>query len=248
MLPWYEEETAVLLLGYKDYLTTATPSSGIEKSVAKRTGRFKLTEDGTLEGVVKIEYTGQLSYLHKVDNYDKSAAKREEDLKDEIKKQMSAAEISGISIENATEPEKPFVYQYKIRVPNYAQKTGKRLFLQPGFFEYGKSPMFSTAGRKYDVFFHYSWSEVDDIKIELPKGFSLDNADFPNLITDPQKISLLDIDIKIDNAANTMIYNRKFHFGGNDFTLFPKTAYPALKNLFDAFNKSDTHTITLKQN
>ena len=248
MLPWNEEDTSVLLLGYKDYLTTETPLSGTDKSAAKRTGKFKLLDDGTLEGVVKIEYTGQLSYLHKVDNYDKSAAKREEDLKDEIKKQMSAAEISGISIENVTEPEKPFVYQYKIRVPNYAQRTGKRLFLQPGFFEYGKSPLFSTADRKYNVFFHYPWSEVDDVQIELPKGFSLDNADSPALLTDPQKISLLDINISVDNSTNTMIYKRKFYFGGGNFTLFPKTAYPALKNLFDEFNKSDTHTITLKQN
>ena len=248
MLPWNEEDTSVLLLGYKDYLTTETPLSGTDKSAAKRTGKFKLLDDGTLEGVVKIEYTGQLSYLHKVDNYDKSAAKREEDLKDEIKKQMSAAEISGISIENVTDPEKPFVYQYKIRVPNYAQKTGKRLFVQPGFFEYGKSPLFSTADRKYNVFFHYPWSEVDDVKIELPKGFSLDNADSPALLTDPQKISLLDINISVDNSTNTMIYKRKFYFGGGNFTLFPKTAYPALKNLFDEFNKSDTHTITLKQN
>ncbi|MEO8073407.1 MAG: DUF3857 and transglutaminase domain-containing protein, partial [Acidobacteriota bacterium] len=214
MLPWNEEDTAVLLLGYKDYLTTETPLSGTDKSSARRTGKFKLLEDGTLEGVVKIEYTGQLSYLHKMDNYDKSAAKREEDLKDEIKKQMSAAEISGINIENVTEPEKPFVYQYKIRVPNYAQKTGKRLFLQPGFFEYGKSPLFSTADRKYNVFFHYPWSEVDDIKIELPKGFSLDNADSPATLTDPQKISSLDINISVDNSTNTMIYKRKFYFGG----------------------------------
>jgi hypothetical protein len=46
-----------------------------------------------------------------------------------------------------TDPSKPLVYQYKIRIPNYAQKTGKRLFLQPGFFEYGAAPMFSTATR-----------------------------------------------------------------------------------------------------
>ena len=248
MLPWYEEDAAVLLLGYKDYITTEIPLSGTDKSVAKRTGKFKLSEDGTLEGTVKIEYTGQLSYLRKVDNYDKSASKREEDLKDEIKKQMSGAEISGISIENVTEPEKPFVYQYKVRVPNYAQKTGKRLFLQPGFFEYGSSPMFSTADRKYDVFFHHPWSEVDDVLIELPKGFSLDNADSPATLADSQKISSLEIDIKVDNSTSMMLYTRKFSFGGGNFTLFPKTSYPALKNLFDEFHKSDTHTITLKQN
>lgn len=248
MLSWNEEDTAVLLLGYKDYLTTKTPISDVNKTVAKRTGKFKLLEDGTLEGDVKIEYTGQLSYRYKMDNYQNSPAKREEDLKEAIKAQISTAEISGIGIENVTDPQKPFTYQYKVRVPNYAQKTGKRLFLQPGFFEYGKNPLFSTATRKYDIYFHYPWSEQDSIEIELPKGFELDNAERPSTLADNQRIGLLDIDMRIDNANNVLKYNRKFHFGGGGFYLFPASSYQAIKGMFDAFHKSDSHTITLKQN
>ena len=248
MLAWNEENTSVLLLGYKDYVTTKTPLSETDKSVAKRTGKFKLLEDGTLEGTVKIEYIGQLSYLHKMENYRNSLAKREEDLKGEIKKRISTAEISDVTVENVTEPEKPSVYQYKIRVPNYAQKTGKRLFLQPGFFEYGINPLFATAARKYDIYFHYPWSEADDIEIELPKGFILDNPDTPGEIADPQKIGSLNIKISIDAAANKLIYKRKFHFGGGGTTLFPAASYQPVKNMFDAFNKADAHTITLKQN
>ncbi|HSK71090.1 MAG TPA: DUF3857 and transglutaminase domain-containing protein [Pyrinomonadaceae bacterium] len=248
MLSWNEEDTSVLLLGYKDYITTTTPISGTDKSVAKRTGKFKLLEDGTLEGSVKIEYTGQLSYRYKMDNYKNSTTKREEDLKEAIKGQISTAELSNISIENVSDPQKPFIYQYKVRVPNYAQKTGKRLFLQPGFFEYGKNPLFSTATRKYDIYFHYPWAEEDSIEIELPKGFDLDNAERPVPIADPQRIGLLDIDIRIDNANNVLKYNRKFHFGGGGLYLFPVSAYQAVKGMFDAFHKSDSHTITLKQN
>jgi Domain of Unknown Function with PDB structure (DUF3857)/Transglutaminase-like superfamily len=247
-LPWYEEDTAVLLLGYKDYITTETPMSGVDKSVARRTGKFKLLEDGTLEGTVKIEYTGQLSYAAKIDNYDKSGSKQEEMLKEEIKKQMSTAEVSSISVENVTDPEKPFVYQYKIRVPNYASKTGKRLFLQPGFFTYGLNPRFSTATRKYDIYFHFPWSEEDSVEIELPKGFTLDNPDVPQPLADPANIGSLKLDIRIDNATNTLKYERKFHFGGNNMILFPARQYEPIKNLFDAFNKMDTHAITLKQN
>jgi hypothetical protein len=248
MLPWMEEDTSVLLLGYKDYLTTKTPLSGADKSTAKRTGKFKLLEDGTLEGTVKIEYSGHNAYLYKTENYDESANKREENLKQQIKKQMSTAEVSDISIENVTEAEKPFVYQYKIRVPNYAQKTGKRLFVQPGFFEYRENPPFSTAERGYQIYFQYPWAETDDIEIELPKGFSLDNADTPGLLADPQKISSLDIKIGVDKAANVIKYQRRFHFGGGGHLLFPSASYKALKGLFDGFHKADTHTITLKQN
>lgn len=248
MLAWNEEDTAVLLLGYKDYITTTTPSSGIEKSVAKRTGKFKLLEDGTLEGDVRVEYTGQIGYEYKLSNYESSAAKREEDLKEEIKKQVSTAEISKVSIENVTDAQKPFAVQYKVRIPNYAQKTGKRIFLQPGFFEYGKNPLFSTADRKYDIYFHYPWSEEDNVEIELPKGFDLDNAEEPAPIADNQKIGSHVVDIKIDKETNTLLYNRKFHFGGGGIYLFPVSSYPALKNMFDEFHKADTHTITLKQN
>ncbi len=248
MMTWMEENTSVLLLGYKDYITTQTPMSGTEKSMAARSGKFKLLEDGTLKGTVKIEYTGHLSHLYKSNNYDESVNKREEKLKEEIKKRMSTAEVSDIQIENVSEAEKPFVYQYKVRVPNYAQKTGKRIFLQPGFFEYGENPLFSTATRKYDVYFNYPWSETDDIEIELPKNFALDNADAPASLADPQGISLLDIKMGVDNVTNTIKYRRKFHFGGGGSILFPSRTYQNLKALFDEFHKSDTHTITLKQN
>jgi hypothetical protein len=248
MLPWMEEDTSVLLLGHKDYTTAVTPQSGTDKTVARRTGRFKLLEDGTLEGTVKIEYSGHFAYQYKTSNYDKSANKREENLKEEIKNYMSAAELSAIGIENISDPEKPFVYQYKVRVPNYAQKTGKRLFLQPAFFEYGRKPEFTTAARKYDIFFGFPWSEDDDIEIELPKGFELDNADAPGELSDPQKIGMLNIRIAIDKATNTIKYKRNFYFGGGGHTLFPSKSYEALKSMFDAFHQADAHTITLRQN
>lgn len=248
MMPWKEEDTSVLLLGYKDYITTRTNMSAPEKSMAKRNGKFKLLEDGTLEGTVKIEYSGHFASTYKTDNYSKSANQREENLKEELKKQMSTAEISDIGIENVSDPEKPFTYIYKVRVPNYAQKTGKRLFLQPGFFEYGKESEFSTANRQYGIYFNYPWSENDEIEIELPGNFLLDSADSPSAIADPQKIGSLDIAMSHNKAKNLLTYRRKFHFGGDERILFPVNAYPALKNMFDMFHKADAHTITLKQN
>ncbi|HEY0658486.1 MAG TPA: DUF3857 domain-containing protein [Pyrinomonadaceae bacterium] len=247
MLVWYEEDVWALLVGEKQFDWEKTPMSGIEKSVSKRTGKLKLLEDGTLEGTVREEYTGQSALTSRLESYEVSANQREENLKAEIKQRVSTAEISNIVIENLTDAAKPLTYQYKIRVPNYAQRTGKRLFLQPGFFEYGASPLFATASRKYDIYFHYPWSEQDNIEIELPKNFALDNAETPAEITDRSNIGLLKVYIGIDQTKNILVYNRKFHFGGGGNTLFPVTAYQPLKNLFDAFHKADTHTITLKE-
>jgi hypothetical protein len=44
-----------------------------------------------------------------------------------------------------------------------------------------------------------------------------------------------------------MMFRRSFFFGGGGNILFPVNTYPQLKNFFDALNKQDNHTITLKQ-
>lgn len=122
-LAWFEEGTSVFLLAYKDFITTETPMSNYDESMEKRKGRFTLSEDGTLEGDVEIEYTGHFSYNYKMNNYDSSQNAREEFLKERIKQRMSTAEVSSISIENITDPEKPFTYKYKIKVPNLCSKN-----------------------------------------------------------------------------------------------------------------------------
>ncbi len=246
MTTWYEEDQDAFLLNAKDYITTKTPLSNIDKSTAKRTAKLKLSEDGTLEGDIKIEYTGHLAYRYRIGGYEDSPTKREEDLKKEIKDRISAAEISNLTIDNFSDPDKPLVHSYKIKIPNYAQKTGKRLFLQPGFFEYGSKPLFTSETRNYDVYFHYPWSEQDDISIELPKGYDLDNADAPGAIGDPDKISLLNITMGISNDKSLLTYRRQFYFA-NGILVFPKRAYPAVKTMFDKFHTADSHTITLKQ-
>ena len=182
-----------------------------------------------------------------MDNYDDSADKRIENLKNEIKARVSTAEISDIVIDNVTDPSKPLVTTYKVRIPSYAQKTGKRIFLQPGFFEYGSNPVFANGSRKYDIYFRYPWSQTDNIDIQLPKGYQLDNADTPAAVEDPNKIGSDVVRMSIDNSANLLRYSRKFHFGGNGSYLFPGQAYPAVKSIFDLFHQADAHTVSLKQ-
>ena len=247
MLTWYEEDTWAMLVAEKNYIWQQTPITDYARSAAKRNAKFKLLEDGTLDGDVRVEYNGQTALTYRMENYEESANKRDENLKDEIKARISTAEVSDIKIENLTDSSKPLIQQYKIRIPGYAQKTGKRLFLQPGFFEYGSQSPFSSATRKYDIFFKYPWAETDKISFELPPGFDLDSADAPAQIADPQKIALLDIKLSINKTNALLMYNREFHFGGGGNVLFPASAYPAVKHLFDEFQKSETHTITLKQ-
>ena len=247
MLGWPEEAQEALVLDPKEPFWVRTPMAGPERSLEKRTGKFRLLDDGTIEGDVRIEYTGHLGFEKKEYNDDDSPAEREETLRSIVKKQMSTAELSEIKIENVTDPLKPFTYSYHLRVPGYAQRTGKRLFLQPGVFEHGTGSLFASTNRKYDVYFHYPWSEQDHITIELPSGFTLDNADAPPNITPELTQRICAQQIKIGTDGHFIIYDRSFFFGGGGHILFPVSSYAAMKHLFDMISQSNDHTITLKQ-
>ena len=240
---WQQEAIAALILDPKESTFVQTPVTPPEKTVLKRTGTLKLSEDGTLEGDVRIEYSGHLGVEKKEQNEDDSPAEREETLKEMIKERMSTAELSNIKIENVTDQDKPFTYAFHVRVPGYAQRTGKRLFLQPAFFQKGIAAMFPASTRKLSIYFHYSWKEEDEITVELPAGFALDNADTPA----PVKAGDV-VDFKVWMGATTkgdaLQYKRAFRFNA---LMFPVASYPQLKQVFDIVHEADNHTITLKQ-
>ena len=248
MLGWPEEGLDALVPDAKEPFWVTTPISDPQKSLEKRTGTFRLAEDGTLEGDVKIVYSGHLAFDRKEYNDDDSPAQREDTLRAIVKSQQSTAEVSDIKIENVSDPVKPFTYSYHVRVPGYAQRTGKRLFLQPGFFNHGVKALFAAQTRKYDVYFHYPWAEQDRITFELPAGFELDNGDAPASITPEltNNICAQKVKMTIDDR-HVLKYERDFYFGGGGNILFPVQRYPAVKQLFEVLNQANEHTITLKQ-
>src|SRR5205823_2270846 len=145
------------------------------------------------------------------------------ELIDRVKGRLSSAEVTGVGVENATDRNKPFIYSYHVKVPAYAERTGKRLFLRPGFFTRGLGSLFSANDRKNEIYFHYPWSERDEISIEFPAGFVLDNADAPAPITPAMTEDVCghNIKISVDEKSRTLIYRRDFFFGGRGSILFP---------------------------
>src|SRR5688572_19969954 len=185
MLNWFEENQVALIPDSTELIWKEIPLAGANASMEKRSGSFVLSEDGTLSGEGRVEFTGHQGFMQKMVNRDESVSAREDRLKSYVRSAVSGtAEIEKVSIENANDPEKPLVYTFKIRVPGYAVKTGRRLFFQPNVYERGSQPQFTSNTRKYDVYFPFPFAEDDNVSIELPKGFSLESPDMPGRCKD----------------------------------------------------------------
>ena len=246
MLLWQEEAREAMILGAYSEGFENTPLSPPERSVAKRKATLRLSEDGTLEGDARIEYHGHFAAEWKRYNADDSQEEREKTLRDEIKKQMSTAELSDIRIEGINDPDKPFVYAFHLRVPGYGQRTGKRLFFQPAFFQHGIGPRFTATERKHGIYFHYPWSEEDQVEITLPERFALDNAEsigsFPI-----SNVGKYIASLGITTDARVLVYKRNFTFGLEGRIMFRPHNYQALKKIFDTMRELDEHMVAIKQ-
>jgi hypothetical protein len=245
MVSWREEGTQALISDPKAPLFVKTPLSPPADSASIRRAKFQLSADGTLEGDVTMYYIGHAAADRREDKAGETAEKQQESVKELVTGVFPGAEVTNIKLEHVEDPSEALTFQYHLKIPNYAQRTGKRLLFSPLFFQQGTTPRFTAGDRKYPIAFRYAWREDDQLQFQLPKGFQIDNGENPGNLNfgEPGTYEL----IMGTNAQGTFVTSRVFEFGRKGMILFDRTAYPTMKKIFDEIHRRDTTVISLKQ-
>ena len=244
MLSWREQGMQALVSDPKKPFFIESPASPAEASAARRVANFVLSDDGDLEGDVNEQYSGQMALDRRSELFRDSAERRLEREKEDLRKVFTDAEVSEVKIENVDDPEQPLVLAYHIKVSGYAQRTGKRILLQPMFFQRGETPMFTASERKYPIRFHYGWEEHDKVTIELPEGFDLDHPEAPDSMTfgEPGGYNVR----MALQPGRKLVCGRDLAFGKGGLLGYSAEIYPKLKHVFDEIQRRDDQTIALK--
>ena len=243
MLLWPEEGVESLILHRKQPFFHKTPTSGPERSRVHRKASFKLHEDGTLEGTVEMIFHGHMGVSRK-NLYDAlTPEEQQKAISEEVQERLNTAEVTEVEIRNAKAIRGPFTVRYRIRVPGYAQGVGRRLLLQPAYFQMNVPPEFETSQRRYDIYFRYPWTETDDVTIELPKTHRLERASSPRPFT-MRGVGKYETSLEQSDGSG-LTYRRSLRFGDNGTILFRSDAYPQIKRTFDYFHRQDNHVLTL---
>ncbi len=245
-LYWFSEGQDVLVVGKKDYEWTKLPVSPPEYNKSEQKAYLKLMPDGSLEGTVKSKFFGFIGAEYKLAYNKMTENEVRETMYKSLKERLSNFDFELKSVKREIATDEPFEVEYNIKISDYAQITERRIFFQPGFFEYRKKPLFQNATRHTPINFeNFNW-DVQEIKIELPNNFN------PEAVVSTQTISetgIVDFNIssQFNSETHLLEYKRSFIFGENGRLLYQVGSYPLLKSLFDRIANADSTVIILKK-
>jgi Domain of Unknown Function with PDB structure (DUF3857) len=240
LLPWSEAGTAGLKLD-KDggtWVTTSLPESSESQIV--RQADLNLTSDGSLEGKLRVTFTGLEALWRRVQECNEDEAHRKKLLEDYVKEIIPV----GIEVELTNKPEwassaPSLVAEYSLKVPGWISGAGKRALCPVGLFSGPEKHMFEHSVRVHPLYFHYLFEKTDDVHIELPLGWQV--GSLPQAQNNDAKA--IAYSLKVENDKGSLHLER--HLKSKLTFLEPKY-YGALRNFYQSVRSGDEQQIVLQ--
>ncbi|MBK8858515.1 MAG: DUF3857 and transglutaminase domain-containing protein [Opitutaceae bacterium] len=243
MIDWRNGDTSIIIASENKALIVPVDSAPAERSVRRQSATLTLDADGLLEGVVTVELTG---YFEATEKNSLDAATPEEikqHLLALVQPHLKSAEITAIRVEHANRALEPIKISFHLRVPEFAERTGSRLFVQPSVFRRGGTALFESETRDNLVLFPHRYLELDEVTITVPEGFAIEAGSAPPGL-DIGAVGKYDVEILWNKSKHSVTYHREFQLKNIGYG---RTGYPALKRIFEMMHERDNHTLTFRQ-
>lgn len=240
MLTWSETGTRGLCLdkdGGKWITTTLPPSSD---SRIHRQAKLKLSDGGDLEGTLTVTYTGLEAMYRRLEQRNADEVDRKTFLEDQLKEQVpGAAELELTNKPDWASSESPLVAELNLKISGWASSAGKKMMLPVGFFAAYEKHVFEHANRVHPIYFEYPYQKTDDVTIDLPAGWKVDNLPAPQT----QDGHIIAYSLEAESRGGTVHVVRKLNF---DVLILEQKYYSALRNFFQVVRSGDEEQILLQ--
>jgi hypothetical protein len=240
MLPWMETDAAGLKLD-KDggkWILTSLPDSASSK--IERIGKLNLTDNGSLEGKLKVTYTGLAGLGRRTELRTEDDSTRKKYLEDEIKESIPVvAEVELTNKPNWDSSEGGLVAEFDLKVQGWASGAGKNALLPASLFGGQEKHLFEHAERIYPIYFRYPYRKVDDVEIDLPLGWKISNVPKPF----DQDLKAAEFKLTVENQGTKLWIQREIR---SDLVMVPKDLYPSLRGFFQIVRTQDDQQIVVQ--
>jgi len=213
-----------------------TPTYKMADNFQNRDIKATIDEDGNLTATINTQVKGmQEDHLHWLIN-GLSKDKISEYLKNNI--DLPSYDIIKFNYQEDSLLV-PSVYEHlELTANNYAQVTGKRLFIAPDILTKNSIKLNTGEDHQTTIELPYEHAEIDTVDIKMPPGYSPESI--PADVTINSQFGNYLMSVKV--VGNEIFYYRKCEQASGKF---PAVYYPDLASYYDKVYKSDRSKIVL---
>jgi len=239
ILRWRHSGVTALKYGNTNGGFITTPQAQI--SVLRRMAHLTLDTDGNLSGEISVEFRGEDALEHRLEALDQDEAGRRKSLEDDVKEWSPQGTMVKLQESRGWDSiDDPLVARFKVEVSGFASVTGKRVLLPAFFFRTLQKNMFTSQFRRYPITFSFPFTEDDQLAIELPAGYAVEEPPYRRKIN----LAYAGFEISSQVKDHALITER-----GLDFkqTELPPEKYEELKGFFTVVQKGDEGHAVLRR-
>lgn len=239
LLRWQNSGVSALKYSRTNGGFITTPEA--QSSLLRRTARVTLDGGGSLSGEISIEFTGEDALEHRLDALTQDEAGRRKSLEDEVKGWLPRGHVVTLKDAKGWDSiDDPLVARFKIEIPNFASVAGKRMLVPSFFFSTLQKDMFTSQFRRYPISFPYPFTEEDEITMELPAGYEVEEPPYRR----KAGLSYAAYEISSEVEGHRLITGRDLYFKK---TALAPEQYEEIKNFFSVAQKGDEGHAVLRR-
>jgi len=217
-----------------------TPSQSYKNERIDRIADLTMDEHGEASGTITMTYRGAPA-LHWRQRFLRGD---DTSLKHDLQTSMEGLLPGGMdvkvnSIKMLEEYEQPLVVDFDVK-GQIASSTGKRLLVPGDIFLANAKPTFPHEKRELPVYFDYTSTVLDAMRIKFPATLGLESA--PAAEDLPYHKTAM-YAIKSDTTATSITVHRTFLLGE---IMFPPTEFPELRAFYNKLEAKDQEPVVLK--
>jgi hypothetical protein len=176
-LQWHHTGVPAIKVSKEGGQWMNTPPPRPQDASTRRDAKLELSEDGVLEGTVKVTYAGHEASWRLAELRREDEQARREYLEEELRKSLATtAEVRLLNEPDWDARDVAITIEYGIKLPEWAVSTGDRMLVGIGLFGAEEKGLFTAPVRQHPVYFPYPSMTEDALEISLPEGYRLQSA------------------------------------------------------------------------
>jgi hypothetical protein len=205
-----------------------------------RSATLQLAADGTLKGSVTEKYFGDLAKDGRYIFTENDAAKQQQYIDRSISRDLMAASVTGLKIENVSALDKDLTTSFDLTADHFASSVGPLIMVRPRVFGSYTMPI-DHKPRKIAIDLGQTMQGTDSFDIQLPDGYTVDE------LPDPVKtdVGFASYESSTKLEGHTIHYTRTFTLRQ---VSLPADKYADLQHFVALIAADEDSRVVLKRN